>query len=215
MPTAAEPTGRKDRLVGLGLSAALHLAVLLTGGWALFRPAQYGVEQGNGGLEVYLVAAPRGRPAEEGGESRQPFPTELPSGEMVLPQLTPASPPKPPGFQGDGSSPVPGRDATAFYSPGGGESEAKPAALSNPAPPYPPLARRLGQEGKVTLRIAIDKTGRATRVEVQRSSGFPLLDESALKTVCCWKFVPARTAGMVTASVASLQVRFVLKDKEE
>lgn len=191
MPRAAEPAAQRDRWVSCGLSVAFHLAALFLGGWTLSQSARYGVEQGLGGLEVYLVAAPRGDPAKERGESGLP------------------------AVQGDGSSPVPGRDAATLYSAGGGESAAKPAALKNPAPPYPPLARRLGQEGQVTLRIAIDTAGLPTHVEVQRSSGFPLLDESALKAVCCWKFIPARTAGVARASVAMLQVHFVLKEKQE
>ena len=193
MRKSAEPPARRDRLVGFALSGAFHVAALSVGGWTLFQPARYGVEAGSGGLAIYLVAAPpAGVSAEAVGEA--------PSGEKVLPRLTPAAPS--------------GARAT-FYSPGGGESNAEPGPLRNPAPPYPPAARRLGQEGVVLLRIAIDNVGLPTRVEVQRSSGFPLLDESALKTVCCWKFLPARTAGVARASVASLRVNFVLKEKEE
>ena len=198
MLVAIDPSARRDWLIGFACSAALHL-VLLGGGWTLFRPAQYGVETGSGGLEVSLVAAP---------------PRAVSSGEGVLgepAQLSPA-PVSPPVLSGDGSSVVPGMDPTSFYSQGGGQSDAAPGPFRNPAPPYPWAARLLGQEGGVVLRIAISQTGRPTRVEVQRSSGYPLLDESAATTVRRWKFLPARTAGIPHDSLAMLRVRFRLEE---
>lgn len=44
---------------------------------------------------------------------------------------------------------------------------------------YPPAARRLGQEGVVTLLIEIEANGELRAVAVRRSSGFPLLDQAA------------------------------------
>ena len=171
MLTAVESTAhRRDCLAGLAFSAVFHLT-LFFGGWTLFRPAQYGVETGSGGLEVSLVAAPP-RPVSSGD-----------SGESMKPAQTAPAPAHAPAFSGDGSSPVPGKDPTTFFSQGGGQSDAEPGPFRNPAPPYPWAARRLGQEGGVLLRIAISKMGQPTRVEIQRSSGYPLLDESALTTV--------------------------------
>ena len=113
------------------------------------------------------------------------------------------------------AAPVPGKDPTTFFSQGGGQSDAEPGPFKNPAPPYPLAARRLGQEGSVGLRIAINKIGQPTRVEIQQSSGYPLLDESALATVRRWRFVPARAAGVPRDSAASLRVRFRLKENNE
>jgi protein TonB len=64
--------------------------------------------------------------------------------------------------------------------------------LRNPEPPYPPVSRRLGEQGTVQLRVQVSPEGRAARVEVQRSSGFPRLDEAAAAAVREWRFVPAR-----------------------
>ena len=207
MPTVIESTVRRDWLAGFAISAAFHL-VLFFGGWALFRSARYGVEAGSGGLDVFLVAAPP-RPISAGTsmESPEPLPAELA-------QTAPA-PGRAPAFSGDGSSPVPGKDPTGLYSEGGGQSDAEPGPFRNPAPPYPWAARRLGQEGGVVLRIAISEMGRPTRVEIQHSSGYPLLDESALTTVRRWKFVPASAAGVPRDAVSSLQVSFRLKENNE
>ena len=221
MLAVIKSTARRDWLAGFALSAAFHGA-LFFGGWALFRSARYGIETGSGGLEVFLVAAlPKPVSAESSVESRKPLSDPLPadpeSGEMVLtePAQTAPAPVRTPAFSGDGSSPVPGKDPTSFYSEGGGQSDAEPGPFRNPAPPYPWAARRLGQEGGVVLRIAISEMGRPTRVEIQHSSGYPLLDESALTTVRCWKFVPARVAGVPRDSVSSLRVSFRLKENNE
>lgn len=193
-----------DPLKAFAVSLVLHLSALFLAGWALMQPARYGMELGSGGLELYLVAAPpRG---------------DSPAGDFRLPKLAPAAGPAASGGAseraGDGSSRLPGQDPATFYSAGGGRTEAQPGRLKNPAPPYPPAARRLGQQGWVALRLSIDQTGRPTRVKIERGSGYPLLDESALATVRRWQFTPARTAGIPVESEANLRVRFVLNENE-
>jgi protein TonB len=66
------------------------------------------------------------------------------------------------------------------------------AYLSNPAPQYPPAARRAGQQGTVTLRVMVKRDGLPTRVEIEKSSGSRLLDTAAQDAVWSWRFVPAR-----------------------
>lgn len=64
--------------------------------------------------------------------------------------------------------------------------------LQNPAPAYPVLSRRLGEEGKVVLRVFVESTGRPSQIEVRTGSGSPRLDQAAQEAVWRWKFVPAR-----------------------
>jgi TonB family protein len=66
----------------------------------------------------------------------------------------------------------------------------QPVSLENtggsgerPQPPYPRIALEQGQQGKVTLLIAADDSGNITSIEVKESSGFPMLDRSALEHV--------------------------------
>ena len=66
------------------------------------------------------------------------------------------------------------------------------AYLSNPAPQYPPAARRAGQQGTVTLRVMVRRDGVPSRVEIEKSSGSRLLDTAAQDAVWAWRFVPAR-----------------------
>lgn len=64
--------------------------------------------------------------------------------------------------------------------------------LDNPAPPYPSLARRAGEQGRVVLRVLVSPSGKADEVEIRTSSGHRRLDESARDTVRRWRFIPAK-----------------------
>ena len=64
--------------------------------------------------------------------------------------------------------------------------------LKNPAPPYPPMSRRLGEEGRVILRARVSAEGVAEAVEIKTSSGSVRLDEAAQRTVRTWRFVAAK-----------------------
>lgn len=64
--------------------------------------------------------------------------------------------------------------------------------LQNPAPAYPALSRRMGEEGKVVLRVFVGPDGRPGQINVNTGSGSPRLDQAALDAVWRWKFVAAR-----------------------
>jgi protein TonB len=87
------------------------------------------------------------------------------------------------------------------------------AYLSNPLPAYPPLARKLGLEGLVVLRVQVGVAGAPEQVAVARTSGAPLLDEAALQAVQGWKFVPARRGDTPIAHVVDVPIRFQLKNE--
>lgn len=57
---------------------------------------------------------------------------------------------------------------------------------------YPPVSRRLGEEGKVVLSVYILPNGTVGELRLKASSGFPRLDEAALEQVKRWRYVPAR-----------------------
>lgn len=80
-------------------------------------------------------------------------------------------------------------------------------------PTYPPLARRLGETGKVVLRVEIDTTGRVSAAHVVSSSGFDRLDTAALAAVRTWRCQPAQRDGHVIRSVALQPFNFTLEDR--
>jgi protein TonB len=66
------------------------------------------------------------------------------------------------------------------------------AYLRNPAPVYPAIARRSGDQGTVKLKVLVSSEGAPLRVELDQSSGSKSLDGAALDAVRGWRFVPAR-----------------------
>jgi protein TonB len=66
------------------------------------------------------------------------------------------------------------------------------AYLRNPAPVYPAVARRSGDQGTVMLKVLVSPEGAPLRVELDQSSGSKSLDGAALEAVKGWRFVPAR-----------------------
>jgi len=83
--------------------------------------------------------------------------------------------------------------------------------LENPAPVYPQLSRRAGEEGKVVLRVFVEPSGLPSRVEVRTSSGFERLDKSAVAAVGRWKFIPARLGDDVVGAWVLVPINFSLK----
>lgn len=67
--------------------------------------------------------------------------------------------------------------------------------LNNPQPTYPVTSLRLGEQGKVVVRVLISKDGKAAQGEITQSSGFDRLDRAALRTVLGWRYIPGQTNG--------------------
>lgn len=83
--------------------------------------------------------------------------------------------------------------------------------LQNPDPIYPAQSRRMGEQGKVVVRVLIGTDGLAQKVEIRQSSGFERLDEAALKSVKNWRYVPGKRAGVVQAMWFSVPINYVLE----
>jgi protein TonB len=82
--------------------------------------------------------------------------------------------------------------------------------LQNPKPVYPPMSRRLGEEGKVVLRVRVSAQGQALSVEVRQSSGFTRLDDAARSAVERWRFVPARQGEQAVEAWVLVPLTFTL-----
>lgn len=105
---------------------------------------------------------------------------------------------------------------------------APPAAPAPPAPPrielpssnaaylnnkinYPAISRRLGEQGKVVLRVLIDAQGMPQKLEIKQSSGYERLDQAAVTTVERWRFVPGKRNGVPEAMWNIVPINFVLE----
>lgn len=83
--------------------------------------------------------------------------------------------------------------------------------LSNPKPVYPTASRRMGEEGKVLLRVHVSAQGHAHAVEVKQSSGHSRLDDAARAAVERWRFVPAKRGEEAVASWVLVPIVFSLQ----
>jgi len=78
-----------------------------------------------------------------------------------------------------------------------------------PKPSYPSRSRDLGEEGTVIVAILVAKDGSVASAYLDKSSGYPLLDGSALRTVReKWKFKPATRAGVPMEAWVRVPIKF-------
>jgi periplasmic protein TonB len=150
------------------------------------------------------VTVPEPEPAPE------PKPTPPPRQIQKPKPQKPAKPKPVARASGDGSSEIPGNDATTARASAGALG-AKPSYLRNPHPSYPEDARAAGQQGTVMLHVKVDENGRVLSVRITRSSGFPSLDERARSTVAGqWSFKPAKAGGVAVTSEVVIPIQFTL-----
>ncbi len=90
-------------------------------------------------------------------------------------------------------------------------TKAIPKYKSNPAPVYPRIAKKRGYHGNVLLLVIVSKQGTAKKVTVSESSGYKLLDQSALKTVKQWYFYPGTKDGEPVEMSVTIPIRFKFK----
>ena len=125
-----------------------------------------------------VVAPPRpilAMPAEQPTAAAAPITVPAPAGPVIATAEAAAKPASAPAT----AAPVTAARYNAAY-------------LNNPEPKYPALSRRLGEEGKVLLKVRVTAEGLPATVDVEKSSNFARLDEAARQAVAHWRFVPAR-----------------------
>jgi periplasmic protein TonB len=83
--------------------------------------------------------------------------------------------------------------------------------LNNARPQYPPLSKRLNEQGKVVVRALIGTDGTASQASIKTSSGFDRLDQAALATVLKWRYVPGKRGGVPEAMWFDVPVNWVLQ----
>ena len=78
-------------------------------------------------------------------------------------------------------------------------------------PAYPAISRRMGEEGKLVLRVELDERGRIDDAKVINSSGYERLDAAALTAVKGWQCNPSLRNGQPVRAVALQPFNFVLQ----
>jgi len=159
-------------------------------------------------LSVSMITLPQVLPVEAPPEPPTPKPVV-----RKVERITPPAPIEAPSQTAISAPPVPPAPPAAEVVASAPPAPPAPPApivlprfdaayLQNPAPVYPAMARRMGEQGRVLLRVVVKPDGTPDSVALRQSSGSTRLDEAALEAVRKWRFVPARQGSTpVTAAV--------------
>jgi len=190
----------------MGLVVALHGVIL----WLLLVEAMPNSKPQPRIVEVVVQMIDQSLPTPEPTPDTAP---QIPRMAVRVPQVSLTAPTEAP--DGEQSSSI-----TRAISRASAPSPAEDAAvkppdfeadyLSNPAPIYPPLSRRLHEQGITCLRVQVNAAGKPTSIEIEQSSGFERLDRAAVAAVWRWSFVPARLRGAAVAAWVIVPIRFTL-----
>ena len=82
--------------------------------------------------------------------------------------------------------------------------------LNNPAPDYPAMSRRAGEEGRVVMKVLVSTEGLADEVQIEKSSGSERLDNAAMSAVKKWRFIPAKKNNQPLSAYVLVPMKFSL-----
>ena len=82
--------------------------------------------------------------------------------------------------------------------------------IQPPQPVYPAQSKRLGEQGKVVLRVLVNEKGQADQVTVQSSSGSARLDEAGRQAALRARFKPYVENGHPVAVFVIVPLNFEL-----
>ena len=206
--------------LGVAVTIALHAAVaaaLLT-----YEPARTSLAAAAPIMVDWIAPPAPATPPEPEPHVRPPKPRPVVKRPVIppppAPLVTSAAPPVEPAVAPAPAAPtpVPAEEPARSPAPTIAAVEVTPPLfnadyLKNPEPPYPAQSRRLGEEGRVILRVLVGAAGAAEEVQIRASSGYPRLDEAARQTVRQWKFQPARRGSEAVPAWVLVPIRFSLE----
>jgi len=159
--------------------------------------------------EIFLIEEappepiPEPEPAPKEPESLKP--EEIPTTETSEKTVAPAATPEPKRTE---KKPVQRRQATPPSS--NPPNVPQPMVIHNTPPLYPETARRSGWEGRVIVRAEVSADGLPVSVTLAKSSGYGILDQSALRAVKGWRFQPRTIGGVPMTGTVEVPVNFSL-----
>ncbi|MFO7569931.1 MAG: energy transducer TonB [Smithellaceae bacterium] len=100
----------------------------------------------------------------------------------------------------------------AHAGPEGVLPSALPLYRENAPPPYPEIARVRGYQGVVLVAAEVLPDGTVGKTKIKKSSGYAILDQTAVKAVKPWRFRPAVKEGRPFAVWVELPINFQLRE---
>ena len=222
--THPSPVGASRRM---GLVAAIGFHVAVVAGLLSFEPTRSALFAA-APIMVEFITPPKPPEPKPPEAKPVPPPTALPKPKPVAKVIQPPRPAEPPALiAAPAEAPSPVVAPSAPPAPAAPAAEAIAAApagpvaitppvfnadyLENPAPAYPPLSRRMREQGRVMLRVLVNARGTAEDVQIRTSSGISRLDEAAQETVRRWKFVPAKRGSEAVSAWVLIPISFRLE----
>jgi len=83
--------------------------------------------------------------------------------------------------------------------------------ISFKPPRYPVESRRRKEQGVVLLNLLLAEDGSVAEISVQKSSGFPRLDEAAMRAVRHWRWSPTIRDGEAMKVRGVVEIPFILR----
>lgn len=181
----------------LALSILGHVAVFTAGAGLFNLSPEFGVQRASSSMEV-VISKVEVKPKLEVKEGRVLTARES---EKTVPVKEIK----------EGEKPQEKFHKPVYIPPAKGALERKASPhQKNPAPVYPEMARERGWEGLVLLRVKVEAAGNPAEVQIEKSSGYKILDDAAVRAVRQWRFKPASIGNASFASWVRIPVRFSL-----
>ena len=72
------------------------------------------------------------------------------------------------------------------------------------------MSRRIGEEGRVLMKVLVSADGAAEEVQIEKSSGSERLDNAAIQAVKRWRFIPANKNNQALSAYVMVPMKFSL-----
>ena len=105
--------------------------------------------------------------------------------------------------------PAPAANLKTLYQ--SGEVDRQPTAMANPAPFYPPAARRRGITGRVKVRFVVDNQGRVGKIRIIAAEPPGFFEQTVISTLRRWHFRPGMVAGRAVNTEMETTIVFKLE----
>ncbi|HIE05692.1 MAG TPA: energy transducer TonB [bacterium (Candidatus Stahlbacteria)] len=89
--------------------------------------------------------------------------------------------------------------------------EIKPKLVRSFPPKYPPIAKELGQEGDCVVEVVVGTDGHVRAAKVVKSTGYELLDQSAIEAAMQYLFTPGIQRDNPVEVSMSIKIGFKLR----
>ena len=210
----------------LAMIVFLHVALLYVLSNSSSHHTVQAASQPREVFATFIQPEPAPNPVQEIPKPAPPKPKTVPVVKKVVKPLPKRKEPASEPVQQEQVVEAPAPEPVASSAPPAAAAPSAAPAVSTPAPPktisgveyiqrpapqYPPMSKRMREEGKVMLRILVNEKGRPEKVEIQKSSGFSRLDDAARQAALGAVFKPYMEDGRPVSVYAIVPINFSIQ----